>query len=412
MRLGAGALVVGVTFGAPWLAASGGCSFPEYSFEPGGGAGRAGEGGAAGAGQAGAPAAGAAGAGPAGASGAGGAGGGAGAAPGALVASGQRNVGGMVARASTLFWVVKGSEAEGFRDGKVLACPTAGCPATGPVVLAEGQGGPEFVELADDNFVRLLGENEEKYIYWTNSSGGEVMRCLKTGCGAGGPTRLALGQAGPAGVRASASLPFDGAAGAGGGGVPVVFWVNADAGALLSCPADGCGAEAPAVLAVGLSRPRQLVSGDQFVYWLDGVEGGRLYKRLKGPSALPVAQSPPLATPTRFTLADSQLFAVDRGSAASQYADGKIVWADPAADEQDVFVDGQKNLFAVVADDAGANANIYWNADGALLYCASGRRCAGGPRVLATGVGDGDLAYDGRDLFFVAGDEIRRVPRP
>lgn len=411
--LGLGALSA-ATFVSLWLALSEGCSFPEYSFEPeGGGAGRSGEGGGAGAGQGGA-----AGEGGQAGSEVGGAGGGAGSvpAPGTLVASGQRNVGRMVAHEATLFWVVTGTEAEGFRDGKVLTCPTDGCPTSGPLVLAEGQHKPEFIDLADDNYVRLLGEVEEKYVYWTNSGSGEVMRCLKTGCGPDGPTPLAVGQASPAGVRPSASLPrADGAGGGGGGGgVPVVFWVNADTGELLSCPFGGCDGQAPSVLATGLGRPRLLVSGDTFVYWLDEVAKGRLYKFRKGSTEGPKSQSPELATPTRFTLADGELFGVDRGTAANGYADGKIVWADPATNDEDVFIDGQKNLFSVVADDENADGTgkVYWNADGVLYYCAFGRRCVGGAKQLAVGVGGGDIAYDGRDIFFVAGDEIRKVPRP
>jgi hypothetical protein len=393
------------------LAALAGCSFPDYSFSPGaggaGGASGGGSGGAAGSGQAGSGQGGGAG-GAAGAGAAGGGGGGSAGAPGVLVASGQRNVGRMVARESTLFWVVTGTEAENYADGKVLSCPTTGCPEAGPTLIAEGQNKPEFIDVADDNYVRLLGENEEKYIYWTNSGSGDVLRCLKTGCDAGGPTPIARGQAGPAGVRASASLPF---VGDGGGGDPVVFWANADSGKVLSCPSDGCSdAAAPTLIAEGLARPRHLVTGNTFIYFLEESSGGKLYKKEKGGAGGPVALSPPLVTPTRLTLTGGELYAVDRGSAANDFADGKIVWADPASDQQAVFVDGQKSLFSVAADDD--RGHVYWVADGKLLACAFGPTCAVEPKVLAAGVDAGELAYDGRDVFFLAGDAIRKVPRP
>ncbi|HEU4537060.1 MAG TPA: hypothetical protein VFS00_23220, partial [Polyangiaceae bacterium] len=241
---------------------------------------------------------------------------------------------------------------------------------------------------------------------------GEVMRCLKTGCGAGGPTPLAAGQGAPAGVRVSASLPIDFVAGE-GGGEAVVVWADAASGDVLSCPADGCGGATPTPLATGRARPRHLVSGNRFFYWIEegvGGQGGQLFKYEKGAGKAPVPQSEPLATPTRFTLAKDKLFAVDRGTAANQYADGKIVWADPTTDDRDVFVDGQKSLFSIAADDAGGN--VYWNADGNLMYCRFDRRCVGGAKLLAAGVGQGDIASDGAYVFFAVGDEIRKVPRP
>jgi hypothetical protein len=61
-------------------------------------------------------------------------------------------------------------------------------------------------------------------------------------------------------------------------------------------------------------------------------------------------------------------------------------------------------------DDVGGY--VYWNADGNLLYCRCGLTCQGGAQLLAAGVGQGELAYDGTDLFFTVGDEIRKVPRP
>ncbi len=435
-----GFAITAVTFGA--LLATAACEDDETQGAPGGSAGRGGSGGTAaragtggsqagsGVGQdgapgfqgsAGSPAMGSAGAplsgaGGAPANGAGGAptngAGGAGGslpAPGVAIATGQANVAQLTSDGTTLFWVTRGTEAAGFSDGKVLSCPVDGCPETGPTVLAENQKKPEFISLSDENYNSKAGDESKKYIFWTTSLGGEVLRCEKTGCGGGGPTVLASGQNGPAGVRASLSLPqIDPNA------KLVVLWANVGSGDILQCPHDGCGADPLVPIVSGRATPRALLTGNSFVYWMEEGTGegtGVLYRFRKDRTAgePPVAQTGLLGTATRVELASAQLFAVDRGTAANQYADGAIYWANPNGDAKNTYIQGQKNLFAIVGD----GKSIFWNADGKILSCPFGETCTTTPAPLADGgAGQSELALDTKSVYFFVGDSVRKLGRP
>jgi hypothetical protein len=82
----------------------------------------------------------------------------------------------VVVDATNIYWVNQGpnsgdSENYVFTDGSIMTCPKAGCPTTGPTVLAQGQGWPRRLAIDDTA------------IYWTDhgNSGndGVIMRLAK-----------------------------------------------------------------------------------------------------------------------------------------------------------------------------------------------------------------------------------------
>jgi hypothetical protein len=63
--------------------------------------------------------------------------------------------------ATNLYWT------ESISQGAVVACPLAGCPNTGPTVLASGQDHPVGVAV------------DQVAVYWANNGSGTVMRVAK-----------------------------------------------------------------------------------------------------------------------------------------------------------------------------------------------------------------------------------------
>lgn len=61
----------------------------------------------------------------------------------------------LVVDAVNVYWLMSGSENQ--PTGKVVYCPQAGCPATGPVVLADGQRVPRHLT------------QDDKALYWSNA---------------------------------------------------------------------------------------------------------------------------------------------------------------------------------------------------------------------------------------------------
>ena len=77
--------------------------------------------------------------------------------------------------ATNVYWIDVGTDpGDGgppFTDGTIMMCPKAGCPASGPTVLAQAQGQPQQIVVDD------------KAIYWTlygtTQNGGGVMKLAK-----------------------------------------------------------------------------------------------------------------------------------------------------------------------------------------------------------------------------------------
>ena len=90
-----------------------------------------------------------------------------------VIAEGQLNPYAVAADADNVYWVNRGHENMDpkYVDGAVLTCPKAGCPLSGPVVLARDVHDPRGIAL------------DATAIYWTvyGTAGteGAVMRLAK-----------------------------------------------------------------------------------------------------------------------------------------------------------------------------------------------------------------------------------------
>lgn len=330
-------------------------------------------------------------------------------APGEVMATGQVNVRQMVIDVSTrgtLFWVTAGTEENGYNDGKVLSCSVDDC-SDSLKVIASAQAKPEFVAVADENCPP--GSEAKKYVYWTTSLG-EVKYCEREGCG-GEATVLAGKQAGAAGVRITPRLPNNQDPAA-----VTAIWASSDAGEIRWCPISGClGDELPRAIRAP-AKPRHVVSGNSFIYWLeeDAAANRWLYKLKKGDSRQPVSQPGPLEPSTKFALAYNQLFAVLRGATSIQ-------WSRPSLDGDDtqgLYVDGRKNVLTLDAHrQTGLGpGRVYWNDDGNLWYCAIKEEspCEGAQLLLKDIGRSKSLLVDDDYVYFPyeADGTLRRVPQP
>ncbi len=72
----------------------------------------------------------------------------------------QTTPSGIAADDAGIYWANNG-------DGTIAYCPKAGCPSSGPTLLAANQGGPFKVALDVD------------FVYWTDTTGGDVMKVAK-----------------------------------------------------------------------------------------------------------------------------------------------------------------------------------------------------------------------------------------
>jgi hypothetical protein len=85
------------------------------------------------------------------------------------IASGQASPLGIAVDGANVYWLNFGT---GTGDGSVMKCPLTGCPVgpdggVSPLVLASGQGAPEWIAL------------ESTSVYWTNRTDGRVMKVAK-----------------------------------------------------------------------------------------------------------------------------------------------------------------------------------------------------------------------------------------
>ena len=75
-------------------------------------------------------------------------------APASSFASSQVELAAIVADANNVYWIQSGSDT--VADGMIVMCPLAGCPATGPIVLAEKQNYPRYLT------------QDDTALYWSN----------------------------------------------------------------------------------------------------------------------------------------------------------------------------------------------------------------------------------------------------
>jgi hypothetical protein len=125
------------------------------------------------------------------------------------------------------------------------ACTSGLRPET---VLASGQAGPS--SLASDG----------AFLYWTNRSGGQVMRMPLAG---GTPEQRASGQNQPQGIALSATH---------------VYWANRGGQSVMKAPLAG---GEPTSVATGQSEPEDVAIAGGSVFWSNG--SATMRRRLAGP---------------------------------------------------------------------------------------------------------------------------------
>jgi hypothetical protein len=246
-----------------------------------------------------------------------------------LLVTGQYDVRHLTVDAQHIYWVNR------FTSGSV---EMANLDGSSPTVLAAAQDEPWDVVV------------DATTVYWTNASviagGGAVNACAIAGCG-GVPTPVAAGRPRPMGLRLSGGR---------------LFWVEANAGTLVTCPTAGCGALGPTILASGQSDPQSLTIDAANAYWISDVDGSVLTCPLTG--GVPTMLGTSVRTPV---------------------------------------------LTNAIAVDA---TSVYWTSlgDGVIRSCAIGG-CGGVPKVIATGYpGAAGIAVDGVAVYwtdFMAGTVTR-----
>ncbi|MDI1445436.1 hypothetical protein [Polyangium sp. 6x1] len=152
----------------------------------------------------------------------------------------------ILASGGQLFWVEFGN---GNANGAIYQGSSGGNATT----VAGGLVFPASVAVDNDSFY---------YPSW--QPGGTIQRCAK-GTYCGGPTVITPSEAG--------EKPFDVAVSGGR-----VYWSETTNGAIRSCPASGCGAEAPRVHASGRTGLSRFALGKACIFWVDATDGGSVMK--------------------------------------------------------------------------------------------------------------------------------------
>ncbi len=199
--------------------------------------------------------------------------------PPTVIARGQPNAQGIAVDATSIYW-----DQNVDPSGAVLSCPLAGCPASGPAVLAAVDGpGTLAVSGATLAFVAnphgavdvcpvggcpsgvttLAGGGSSSYspyflvtygdlVYWTdNEAAGGIYACALTGCG---DTAAQIApEVNPVGLAVDASG---------------VYWsTDTNLGTIRHCPVSGCNGASPDTLAVAQGHPFAIKLSDTSVFW-------------------------------------------------------------------------------------------------------------------------------------------------
>ena len=324
-----------------------------------------------------------------------------------VLASGQDNVREMTSDGNTLFWVMAGTEANGFNDGKVLSCSTNGCNDK-PTVIASEQQKPEHIARADENLVQLPDSSFwSGQIYWTNTLGGTVLRCPKNTCQQ--PVLVAEGQVGPAGLGVSASEVSSIGNPA---GQPYIYWAATGEDKVNACQLDQAGPCTDATTTVltdaaepsepAAPGPTSLITGRSYVYWLTpgtteaGGRNGHLYRYRKNPGPAPsrppgerrlFAMANDLHRPAHFALQSSLLYVTALGATGAPPSEPTLWLANPTGvdgsdDQVRPFVSSPSFSALTVTYNAA-----YWTANGTLYACPPNGCPDTGPVEVAPGLG-------------------------
>ncbi|MDC3954193.1 hypothetical protein [Polyangium jinanense] len=152
----------------------------------------------------------------------------------------------ILASGGQLFWVQ-------FGNGNANGAIYQGSPGGSATTVASALAFPSSVAVDNDSFY---------FPSWR--PGGTVHRCPKSGyCSE--PPAIKPAEAG--------EKPFDVAVSGGR-----VYWSDTADGAIRSCPAAGCGAEAPRVHVSGRTGLSRFALGKACIFWVDATNGGSVMK--------------------------------------------------------------------------------------------------------------------------------------
>lgn len=203
----------------------------------------------------------------------------------------QGTIGRVTFDGASVYWTDRGAA---DADGRVYGCAPGDCAtpksyATGlfrpDTILASG-GQLFWVELGNGNangaiyqgssggsgttvagalnFPTSVAVDNDSFYYPSWQPGGAIRRCPK-GAYCNGPADIAPGAPG--------EKPFDVAVSGGR-----VYWSDTEGGAIRSCPAAGCGAEAPRVHTSGRTGLSRFALGKACIFWVDATNGGSVMK--------------------------------------------------------------------------------------------------------------------------------------
>ncbi len=344
--------------------------------------------------------------------------------------SGQANVRQLVADGETLYWVSAGTEAGSFADGAVRACAVTGCEDN-PRDIATGQLKPEFIGVADPNAGALPDSVPwSRQVYWTNTLGGTVLSCAKTGCTQ--PSLIAENQTNPRGVNVSSSA--SGPSGA-AGEVHIYWAIGGDGGTtpaqVKRCKLDAAGpCPDPEVLAPDVKPPTALITGQSYIYWIspgtavNNFTDGEVYRFRKNVDPSPsrpgeerlFAMSRGLHHPVGFELQISQLFIATLGTGPADTDAGVWIAKPLDVDNTPGQVTAHPAAKGSISATVATPETLYWASNGTLYGCAMASCPSSGPVFLKENVGSGPMYVTKGPtddiVYTVSGTTIVRIRVP
>jgi hypothetical protein len=281
--------------------------------------------------------------------------------------SGLTDVYRMVVDADNVYWTEPNAE-------RVSMCPLAGC-GTSPTVLATGQYDCRGIAI------------DATTVYWTDYGGGatdDVMSCAIGGCG-NTPVPVATNQVGPLDVALQGTN---------------IFWTDYNSSSVQGCALGSC---ATPVTYVSSEQSATGIAADaDNVYWSDNTGTGSIKSCpiLAGCGSGPTTICDELVHPFRLATDASYVYWTDDTRVMRGSKDGSSV---------DTLIDNGDNLGAGASDIVVDATNVYWQADGALVWCAvSG--CNDTPTTLVpTGVNA--IAVDDHAWYWSDGTSITKLAK-